>query len=287
MVLLGAPGASASTTIGETFTPTAGPVFFDGAGTTVQEISPDNAYWAPSAGVITSWSYQAPDSATPPMKLKIHRVLMSTPDDSHFIVGESAMETPAPGSLNTFPTRIPVWPSDMLGLTLTGATLEARDAPGYFNSDFNGDPTVGTTAGPYSNYGSRQMDLSAQLEADADGDGYGDETQDECPTDASTHGTCLDTTAPDTTITSGPTKTDSKRAAFGFSSTEQGSTFQCKLTSKKVKKAAVKQYGPCTSKKKYKGLTAGKYKFFVFSTDGAGNPDPTPAQLKLRVVAKK
>jgi hypothetical protein len=131
------------------------------------------------------------------------------------------------------------------------------------------------------------MDLSAQLEADADGDGYGDETQDECPTDASTHGACPDTTAPDTTITSGPTKTDSKKAAFGFSSTEQGSTFQCKLTGKKVKKAAVKQYGPCTSKKTYKGLTAGKYKFFVVSTDGAGNPDPTPAELKLKVVAKK
>jgi hypothetical protein len=127
MVLLGAPGASASTTIGETFTPTEG---FGGAKTTVQAGSPNGAYWAPSPGVITSWSYQAPDSETPPMKLKIHRGLMSAPDDNFFIVGESAMETPVPGSLNTFPTRIPVWPSDMLGLTLTGTTLEARAAPG-------------------------------------------------------------------------------------------------------------------------------------------------------------
>jgi hypothetical protein len=36
----------------------------------------------------------------------------------------------------------------------------------------------------------RQVRVNADIEPDADGDGFGDETQDQCPTDASTHGPC-------------------------------------------------------------------------------------------------
>ena len=93
-----------------------------------------------------------------------------------------------------------------------------------------------------------------------------------------------DTTAPETTIVSGPLKTDKSRVKFGFASSEAGSTFQCRLTGKKVTKREQKQYGPCTSKKLYMGLKPGKYKFFVFATDAAGNADPTAAVKKLKIV---
>jgi len=93
-----------------------------------------------------------------------------------------------------------------------------------------------------------------------------------------------DTTAPETIIVSGPVKTDKPKVKFGFASSEVGSTFQCKLKGKQVTTIEQKQYGPCTSKKVYKGLKPGKYKFFVFATDAAGNADATPATSKLKIL---
>ena len=37
--------------------------------------------------------------------------------------------------------------------------------------------------------------VQGTVETDADHDGYGDDTQDQCPTDASTHGPCPTTTS--------------------------------------------------------------------------------------------
>src|SRR3989338_8353518 len=80
----------------------------------------------------------------------------------------------------------------------------------------------------------------------------------------------LDTTAPDTTITSQPTNpSNSTSASFSFTSTETGSTFLCQMDSG--------GYSACTSPKSYTGLTAGSHTFYVKATDSAGNTDSTPA----------
>ncbi|HET6921116.1 MAG TPA: hypothetical protein VFI46_16880, partial [Jiangellaceae bacterium] len=79
-----------------------------------------------------------------------------------------------------------------------------------------------------------------------------------------------DTTPPDTTITAGPSGTvTATDAAFGFSASETGSTFECRLDS-----AA---FAPCTSPKTYNGLATGSHTFEVRARDGAGILDPTPA----------
>ena len=79
-----------------------------------------------------------------------------------------------------------------------------------------------------------------------------------------------DTTAPDTTITSGPTDpTTSTSASFSFTATESGSTFQCKLDSG--------AYAACASPKAYTGLSVAAHSFSVRATDAAGNSDATPA----------
>jgi hypothetical protein len=79
-----------------------------------------------------------------------------------------------------------------------------------------------------------------------------------------------DTTAPDTTITSGPTGTTSTTSAsFAFSSSDAGSTFECKLD------AAA--YAACSSPKAYSALSAGAHSFSVRAIDAAGNADATPA----------
>jgi Bacterial Ig domain/Bacterial Ig-like domain len=79
-----------------------------------------------------------------------------------------------------------------------------------------------------------------------------------------------DTTPPDTTITSGPSDpTTSTSASFAFTSSESGSTFECKLDDG--------AYAACTSPKSYSGLGAGPHTFTVRAKDAAGNTDTTPA----------
>ena len=78
----------------------------------------------------------------------------------------------------------------------------------------------------------------------------------------------VDTTAPETTILTGPSGlTRSTSAAFTFSSNEAGATFQCSLDS-----AA---FASCPAG--YTGLSQGSHTFRVRATDTALNTDQSPA----------
>jgi hypothetical protein len=80
----------------------------------------------------------------------------------------------------------------------------------------------------------------------------------------------VDTTAPQTTIDSGPSGTTTNRTAtFTFSASEAGSTFQCQLDTA--------PYATCTSPTTHSGLAIGSHTFRVRATDPAGNTDGTPA----------
>jgi hypothetical protein len=87
-----------------------------------------------------------------------------------------------------------------------------------------------------------------------------------------------DTTAPQTTIGSGPSgDTTSTSASFSFSSSESGSSFRCKLDSG--------SWGNCTSPKAYSALALGSHTFSVKATDGSGNTDASPATRTWTVKA--
>jgi len=130
---------------------------------------------------------------------------------------------------------------------------------------------------------------------DSDGDGVPD-SSDACPAEPgpASNGGCplptppppdtggggvTDTSAPSTTITAGPkAKTKKKTATFEFTSTEPGSTFECKLDDG--------SFQSCTSPHDVK-VGKGKHTFEVRAKDAAGNVDPTPAQQSWTVKKKK
>lgn len=79
-----------------------------------------------------------------------------------------------------------------------------------------------------------------------------------------------DTTAPDTTIGSGPASpTTATSATFAFTATEAGSTFACSVDGG--------AWAACTSPTTVTGVAVGAHEFRVRATDAAGNTDGTPA----------
>ena len=95
------------------------------------------------------------------------------------------------------------------------------------------------------------------------------------PTPAS-QGFTVDTQAPNTTIDSGPpNQTNDPTPTFGFSSSETGSSFECKIDSG--------SYGSCGSPKTTTHLSDGSHTFYVRAVDSAGNFDTTPASRSFTV----
>ena len=85
-----------------------------------------------------------------------------------------------------------------------------------------------------------------------------------------------DTTAPETSIDSGPSgSVVATSATFEFSANEP-STFECSLDGSAL--------APCTSPVTYPGLALGSHDFEVVATDLADNTDPSPAVRTWTVV---
>ena len=169
IMLVGATSANAATQVGETFLPSN----CAANSTRLQSTSPSGQYAAPSAGVITSWSYQA-DGAPPQLKFKVGR---RSGGDDFTMIGESVLVTPAPGVLNSYPVQIPVQAGDIIGLYTATPGGCVRNATGYGYHRLGGDVMPPTTA-TFIESVDQQLDVSAILEPDCDGDGFGDETQD-------------------------------------------------------------------------------------------------------------
>ncbi len=90
-----------------------------------------------------------------------------------------------------------------------------------------------------------------------------------------------DITPPDTTIDPGPSGTTGDPSpSFAFSSSEAGSTFECRLDGPGGTTGA---FATCGSPQDYSGLAEGSYTFQVRATDGVGNQDQSSAQQAFTV----
>ena len=90
----------------------------------------------------------------------------------------------------------------------------------------------------------------------------------------------VDTTAPNTSITSQPAANESSTSAdLGFTGTDPSgsgvASYECRLDAG--------AWGACTSPKSYTGLSQGNHTFDVRAIDAAGNVDATPASYTWRV----
>ena len=170
---------------------------------------------------------------------------------------------PAPNGIDTVPARIPVAAGDILGMTVLSNDLCAVTTGTV--AYYNGDPPTGSTA-TYTPSGAGTYDVAALVEPDVDGDGYGDETQDPCP---SRPGPICDVTAPKPKLTGGPIRTHRHSVKFSFAADEPA-RFECRLKGPGINTVQLKKFQPCTSPKKYRRLTTGKFAFYVRATDAVG-----------------
>jgi hypothetical protein len=171
-------GAGAATTVGSTFDPSGSNCSANNL--LLQSFSPSNSYAAPSAGVLTSWSFQASNQVPPSLKLEVARATASL--DEFFIVGQSAVKTPVASTMNTYTDiSIPVQAGDFLGMRTSsfGDCGNLAGGAGYVSRYATADPAPNTNFA-FSALATDdiRLDISATLEGDADGDGLGDDTED-------------------------------------------------------------------------------------------------------------
>lgn len=273
--------AGAATTVGSDLAPAAG--IAGGCGSTTCTLvhrSPGVAQ-APTDGVVVRWRIKV-GSGSPAQPVSL-RVVRGVDAGTTGIASGPPEAVPSTPGVYTFAARIPIAAGDFIGIDCCPAGATGT----YMSADAGGLTEVWNTrladGESRDNSGSYGFELlvNADVEPDADRDGYGDETQDLCPTDPTTQGLCpvttgVDVDPPQTTITKRPKDESAKETAkYKFSSDEDGSTFECKIDKKPFK--------PCTSPKKFR-VKDGKHKFLVRAIDAAGNPDPTAAKDKFKIV---
>ena len=185
-------GAFAATTIGHNLGASAGFTLICGqsctvahSGLPISSQAPGGAL-APTDGIVVRWRIKVGPS-TSPAALRITR-----PGNSNTRTGAGTgpTHTPPINDTTTYDdVRLPIQAGDALGIDCCNGQSGAFFALG--TTDY-WQPRLldGELARSASGQISLELLVNADIEPDADHDGYGDETQDQCPTNASTQGTC-------------------------------------------------------------------------------------------------
>jgi plastocyanin len=165
--------------------------------------------------------------------------------------------TPNPGTSLTFK-----FSSNEVGATFE-CSLEGPDkAHGFTTCDSNTGKTYSNLASGSYTFKVRSTDLAANQGSPA----------------SYPFTVVKDVTPPETTIvTKPPDPSASTSADFTYTSTEAGSTFECRMDGE--------AFSSCPpAGRSYAGLSAGPHTFQVSATDMGENTDPTPAAYSFSVV---
>jgi alpha-tubulin suppressor-like RCC1 family protein len=159
-------------------------------------------------------------------------------------------------------TNITSGPALLTNQTAANFVFSSNEA-GTFQCSLDQDPAVACVSPwPYSALPDGSHTFTVQA---IDLAGYVDPN-------AATFEWTVDTTEPDTLITSSPTAvSNSGEASIAFFSPKAGATFECSLD------GAV--FAACDSPQTYLSLPEGSHTFAVKALDGAGNVDATPASF--------
>ncbi|WP_418765001.1 adventurous gliding motility protein AgmC [Myxococcus xanthus] len=171
----------------------------------------------------------------------------TTPPDTTIVSGPPAVSNSSSATFDFSSNESPV----TYVCSLNGGPFEACSDPQTFTGFSEGDQTLAV----------RAVDAAGNVD----------------PTPA-TYAWTVDTTAPDTTIVSGPSgTTTSSSATFDFSSNESPVTYQCSLDGA--------PFTACSDPQTLTGLADGEHTLAVRAVDAAGNEDPTPATRTWTVDA--
>jgi hypothetical protein len=145
-------------------------------------------------GVITSWSVEGNSGEEGPGTGRLF-VWRPTAAPNQFVYVDSTdPEIFVAGIVRTFAARIPVQVGDVLGMLapqpclLGGPGQPVGDQVRFFGSTT--EPMKGSTQTTTGLLSGDRILIAASVEPDSDRDGFGDETQDQCPTNATTQGSC-------------------------------------------------------------------------------------------------
>jgi hypothetical protein len=167
--------------------------------------------------------------------------------------------------------------------TLSGITIHADGGVGGNQTNSNGTETEGPGGGGGGGYVAVSGGAVTATAAGAIGGTTNRPALTEFPSNGATAGNtgqtngvaqnlayCVDSTAPDTTITSGPaTHTQQTTAAFTFTSNDATATFQCSLDGG--------AWAACTTPYALAAVTEAQHTLSVRARDLSGNVDATPA----------
>jgi hypothetical protein len=159
LLLVGAPSASGSVTIGQVGPPVGCAPDNDWAQLTVTS---GTSYVVPETGSLTSWSTVANAMAGMSMSMKVFRPAGGT---NYTVVGHAGSENLDQGHLNTFPASVPVKPGDLLGLhsVTNGVGCVLAGAGDSYLNGF-GDAADGSEVNFPITYPDNRLNISALLE---------------------------------------------------------------------------------------------------------------------------
>jgi len=188
----------------------------------------------------------------------------------------SYQEDSSPPSAPTLTGSDPGSPANDNAPEVEGVAEDGSTVRLYQSADCTGPVEVEGTAAAFASPG---LTVSVGDDITAAFGGTATDAAGNASSCSEAYGFTEDSSSPETTIYTGPSRrTRKRRARFSFGAGERGSTLRCKLDRR--------AFELCSSPAVYRKLRVGRHLFQVWATDQAGNVEAGPAVLRFRVLRR-